>query len=38
MPDDPISQVQAVLLENRVENHVERKYLASVHVIADLPT
>lgn len=37
VPDDAVAQVKAVLSENRIQNHVERKNLAVLNVVADLP-
>ena len=37
MPDDAVAELEAVVLEDAVENHVERKHLAAAYVVADLP-
>ena len=38
MPDDPIAQLQSMILEHVIKDNVERKNLAILNVIADLPT
>ena len=38
MPNNSIAQLQTVILENVKKNNVERKDLAVLNVIADLPT
>lgn len=37
MPDDPVSQFQAMLGEQRVQNNIKRNHFAVEHEIADLP-
>ena len=36
-PDDPVPQLQAVVFEDRIEEDVEREYLAVVDIVPDLP-
>ena len=37
MPDDPISELQAMCFENRIKHCAERNYLTVVNMIANLP-
>src|SRR6266571_6387079 len=37
VPDDPVSQLHAETLEDRVEMDVQRKHLPCIDIISDLP-
>jgi len=37
-PDHSITQLQAMIFKDRIEEDVERKYLAVVDMVPDLPT
>jgi hypothetical protein len=38
MPNDPIAQLQSMILKDVKKDYIQRKDLAILNVIADLPT
>lgn len=37
MPDDPVSEMKAVVSEEGVKNHIQREYLTLFNMVANLP-